>query len=170
MALDQIILGVPRGADAITHRIDFFVSRPRIGSRTRTHASMATHDRSIARLLTLKQVDASTCRHVRVDRYKLNLPYHVPNVRDAETSIRREIIALSRAGRKNIRRKLKGYTRPRARLFDRCSDLIQPYGRIGLGMRWLCGKSRATKREMALIVIICKNRWILLLYGDRQAY
>lgn len=41
----------------------------------------------MSRTLTLKQVDTSTCRHVRIDGYKLSPPYHVLAIHDVETSM-----------------------------------------------------------------------------------
>lgn len=87
-SLDQIILCVPRDADNHSHDRALYVAPAYIYIYIYmcVSAPIWRHITGLT-LLTLKQVDPSTCRHVRIDGYKLNLPYHVLAIHDVETSI-----------------------------------------------------------------------------------
>lgn len=81
-SFDQIILCVPCDAGDHSHDRTLCV-RTRVCMCVRAPIWRRITGRT---LLTLKQVDTSTCRHVRIDGYKLN-PYHVLAIHDVETSI-----------------------------------------------------------------------------------
>lgn len=124
--LDQIILCVPCDADVSLTRSTLLYSH----SRAYVRAFVCQcGDVSWGRtLLTLRQVDTSTCRHVRIDGYKLNLLYHVLAIHDIETSICCTIIeraARRRSDREILKKKLKRDIHTALNMLWSCNDSIQ---------------------------------------------